>query len=571
MTTTHYTSDRTGLLFVDPYNDFLSEGGKLWPLLKEIAAEEHLLDHLRRIVAAVRAAKIQLFIVPHHRWEPGDYAKWRHPNPSQIASGERQTFAKGTWGGEWHPDFAPQEGDIIIKEHWAQSGFANTDLDQQLKQHGIENVIVIGLLANTCIESTGRCAMELGYHVTLVKDATAAFKREMMHAAHGLNGPTFTHAILTTEELLAALPPLASPRLAEAATVDSGFAERFTEVNGVRLRYLIGGQGSPVVLLHGYAETSHMWQPIMPLLAEHHTVIVPDLRGAGGSSKPEGGYNKKNMAVDIHELTASLGLERVSIVGHDIGLMVAYAFAAQFPQATERVVLMDAFLPGIGNWKRCLVAARPVALSLLWQGAAGTGHGRERTYFEHFWNDFAADPKHSVPEADRRFYAEAYAQPGGMRAGFESFRNFERDAQDFAQLGATPSDDAGAGADRREGQRQLSSSRPSSWPPTSKARSSGLGPLADGRGTGDGDSCNHGFHPRRRRLAEGVSYGCRYYHCTRCCLGLDSRWTRFVRDDLLHPTQPGAPRLLVTGCGASRGAVCAVHQRSHEPVRRFAG
>ena len=303
MTTTNYSSDRTGLLFVDPYNDFLSEGGKLWPLLKEIAEEEHLLDHLRQIVAAVRAAKIQLFIVPHHRWEPGDYVKWRHPNPSQIASGKRQTFAKGTWGGEWHPDFVPQEGDVIIKEHWAQSGFANTDLDQQLKQHGIENVIVIGLLANTCIESTSRFAMELGYHVTLVKDATAAFNREMMRAAHELNGPTFAHAILTTEELLVALPPLSSPRLAEVITVDSGFAERFAEVNGVRLRYLIGGKGSPVVLLHGYAETSHMWQPIMPLLAERHTVIVPDLRGAGGSSKPEAGYDKKNMAVDIHELT----------------------------------------------------------------------------------------------------------------------------------------------------------------------------------------------------------------------------------------------------------------------------
>ena len=208
--------------------------------------------------------------------------KWRHPNPSQIASGKRQTFAKGTWGGEWHPDFVPQEGDVIIKEHWAQSGFANTDLDQQLKQHGIENVIVIGLLANTCIESTSRFAMELGYHVTLVKDATAAFNREMMHAAHELNGPTFAHAILTTEELLAALPPVSSPRSVEASTVETGFAERFAEVNGVRLRYLIGGKGSPVVLLHGYAETSHMWHPIMPLLAERHTVIVPDLRGAGG-------------------------------------------------------------------------------------------------------------------------------------------------------------------------------------------------------------------------------------------------------------------------------------------------
>ena len=375
MTMMTYHPERTGLLLVDPYNDFLSEGGKLWPMVKKIAEEEHLLDHMRQIIAAVRAAKIQTFIVPHHRWEPGDYAKWRHPNPSQIASDKRQTFAKGTWGGEWHPDFVPQEGDVIIKEHWAQSGFANTDLDQQLKQHGIENVIVIGLLANTCIESTSRFAMELGYHVTLVKDATAAFTREMMRAAHELNGPTFAHAILTTKELIAALPPASSSIQAAASTVSSDFAERFAEVNGVRLRYLVGGKGSPVVLLHGYAETSHMWQPIMPSLAERHTVIVPDLRGAGGSAKPESGYDKKNMAVDIHELTSSLGFDRVSIVGHDIGLMVAYAYAAQFPQSTERVVLMDAFLPGIGNWKDVLVAARPVALPLLRRCAPGAGSG----------------------------------------------------------------------------------------------------------------------------------------------------------------------------------------------------
>ena len=212
----------------------------------------------------------------------------------------------------------------------------------------------------------------------------------------------------------------------------------FAEVNGVRLRYLIGGKGSPVVLLHGYAETSHMWHPIMPLLAERHTVIVPDLRGAGGSSKPETGYDKKNMAVDIHELTVSLGLDRVSIVGHDIGLMVAYAFAAQFPQATERVVLMDAFLPGIGNWKDVWLLRDLWHFHFYGDVPLALVHGRERTYFEHFWNDFAADPKHSVPEADRRIYAQAYAQPGAMRAGFEYFRNFERDAQDFAQLGASP-------------------------------------------------------------------------------------------------------------------------------------
>jgi nicotinamidase-related amidase len=201
-----YKKDRTALLFVDPYNDFLSDGGKLWPYVSEVAAEVGLLDNLRSITAAVRTAGIRIFIVPHHRWEPGDYESWAHPSPDQVASGKRQTFAKGTWGGEWHPDFVPQPDDIVIKEHWAQNGFANTDLDFQLKQHGIDKVIVIGLLANTCIESTGRYAMELGYHVTLVKDATAAFSRDRMHAAHELNGPNFAHAILTTAELIAALP-----------------------------------------------------------------------------------------------------------------------------------------------------------------------------------------------------------------------------------------------------------------------------------------------------------------------------------------------------------------------------
>src|SRR5258708_34918104 len=120
----------------------------------------------------------------------------------------------------------------------------------------------------------------------------------------------------------------------------SGCTDRFARVNGVRLHYLIGGKGSPVVLLHGYRETGPMWRPIMPLLAQRHTVIVPDLRGAGGSAKPPSGYDKKNMAVDIHELTASLKLDRVRIVGHDIGLMVAYAYAAQLPQAPQPGVVV---------------------------------------------------------------------------------------------------------------------------------------------------------------------------------------------------------------------------------------
>ena len=225
---------------------------------------------------------------------------------------------------------------------------------------------------------------------------------------------------------------------ATASEIPAGFTEHFAEVNGIRLHYLIGGQGNPVVLLHGYAETGHMWLPLMPLLAKNHTVIVPDLRGAGNSSKPDSGYDKKNMAVDIHDLTSSLGFDRVSIVGHDIGLMVAYAYAAQFPQATERVVLMDAFLPGIGNWKDVWLMRDLWHFHFYGEVPLALVNGRERIYFEHFWNDFAADPHHSIPEADRRFYAEAYAQPGGMRAGFEYFRNFERDAKDFAQLSATP-------------------------------------------------------------------------------------------------------------------------------------
>jgi len=223
-----------------------------------------------------------------------------------------------------------------------------------------------------------------------------------------------------------------------AGAIPRGFTAHEAEVNGVRLHCCTGGKGSPVVLLHGYAQTSHMWNPIMPLLATNHTVIVPDLRGAGGSSKPESGYDKKNMAVDVRELVTSLGFNRVTIVGHDIGLMVAYAYAAQFPQATERLVLMDAFLPGVGDWKNVWLMRDLWHFHFYGEVPLALVKGRERIYLEHFWNDFAADRKHSVSEADRQLYAKAYAQPGAMRAGFEYFRNFERDAQDFGQLSRTP-------------------------------------------------------------------------------------------------------------------------------------
>jgi len=236
----------------------------------------------------------------------------------------------------------------------------------------------------------------------------------------------------------AATPPVRAEAAASRAALPAGVEERFTEANGVRLRYLVAGRGSPVVLVHGYTQTSHMWLPLMQELSGRHTVVAPDLRGAGGSAKPESGYDKKTMANDVHALTKALGFERVSIVGHDIGLMVAYAFAAQHPQQTERVVLMDAFLPGIGDWKKVWLMRDLWHFHFYGEVPLALVKDRERTYFEHFWNDFAADRSKSVPEADRQLYARAYAQPGAMRAGFEVFRAFEQDAQDFAALAATP-------------------------------------------------------------------------------------------------------------------------------------
>ena len=213
--------------------------------------------------------------------------------------------------------------------------------------------------------------------------------------------------------------------------------DRFANVNGVRLHYLIAGKGEPVILLHGYAQNSHMWRPLIPQLAKTNTVIAPDLRGFGQSSKPSGGYYKKTMAQDIHALAKSLGIRRAAVAGHDIGLMVAYAYAAQYPAEVERIVLMDAFLPGVGDWKSVWLLRDLWHFHFYGETPLKLVTGRERIYFEHFWNDFAADPKHSVPEADRRFYARSYAQPGAMRAGFEVFRSFEQDAKDFAQFAET--------------------------------------------------------------------------------------------------------------------------------------
>ena len=196
--------------------------------------------------------------------------------------------------------------------------------------------------------------------------------------------------------------------------------ERFADVNGVRLHYLIAGKGDPVILLHGYAQTSHMWRPLIASLAATHTVVAPDLRGFDRSSKPEAGYDKKTMAQDVHALAVSLGFKRAQVVGHDIGLMVAYAYAAQYPAEVDRLALLDAFLPGVGDWETVWLLRDLWHFHFYGEVPLKLVAGRERIYFEHFWNDFAADAKHSVPEADRQFYAAAYAQPGRHARGLRS-------------------------------------------------------------------------------------------------------------------------------------------------------
>jgi pimeloyl-ACP methyl ester carboxylesterase len=234
--------------------------------------------------------------------------------------------------------------------------------------------------------------------------------------------------ILCAAALLALSMTLLNPGHAFAKAPQS----RFAEVNGVRLHYLIAGKGDPVVLLHGYAESSHMWLPLITKLVDKHTVIAPDLRGFGQSAAPEDGYTKAAMARDIHALVKSLGYGRIRLVGHDIGLMVAYAYAAQYPDDVDRLVLMEAFLPGVGDWNSVFLLRDLWHFHFYGKTPLALVTGRERIYLEHFWNDFAADPSKSLSEKDRVFYAKEYAQPGHMKAGMEVFRAFPKDAEDFA-------------------------------------------------------------------------------------------------------------------------------------------
>src|SRR5437764_6014916 len=234
---------------------------------------------------------------------------------------------------------------------------------------------------------------------------------------------------------MAAMAALLAAQAAAAQEVK--IDSKFADVNGIRMHYLVAGKGDPVSLMHGYAQNSHMWRPTMRELAKSHLVVAPDRRGFGDTTKAESGYDKKSMAVDVHELAKQLGLAKAGIAGHDIGLMVAYAYAAQFPDDVTRIALLDAFIPGVGDttnlfllkdlWHFHFYGPTPLALV----------KGRERIYFEHFWNDFAADRKKSVSEADRQFYVSKYGLPGAMKAGMEVFRNFDQDAKDNAVFAKT--------------------------------------------------------------------------------------------------------------------------------------
>src|SRR5262249_2159221 len=222
-----------------------------------------------------------------------------------------------------------------------------------------------------------------------------------------------------------------------AAAPAPTIAVRTATVDGLSLQYLTAGEGPALVLLHGYAETSRMWRPLIPRLAETFTVIAPDLPGIGGSSVPADGIDMTRSAQHVHSLVASLGVHKAVVVGPHIGLMGAYAYAAQYPGEVEKLVLMDAFLPGVEGWEA--IYNNPSIWHFRFNGptAEALVNGRERTYFEHFWNDFAADKTRSIPEAERVAYAAAYARPGRMRAAWEYFVSFQKAAHDFSRFART--------------------------------------------------------------------------------------------------------------------------------------
>jgi ureidoacrylate peracid hydrolase len=214
-------ADVTALLVIDPYNDFVSEGGKAWARVKTTAQPNGCIAHMEQVMAAARAAGLRVFYALHHRYRPGDYETWDYMAPVQERAWRARSFEYGTWGGEIREEFKPRDGDVVALEHWGSSGFANTDLDQQLKLHGIRHLIVIGLLTNTCVEATVRYAAELGYKPTVVKDATASLAPEEMHASLDVNLPNYA-LITSTSEIVNALASLGRARSASSVSLAMG-------------------------------------------------------------------------------------------------------------------------------------------------------------------------------------------------------------------------------------------------------------------------------------------------------------------------------------------------------------
>jgi nicotinamidase-related amidase len=211
MTSLKFDKETTALLVIDPYNDFISEGGKVWNRLKTVAESNGCVQHMLQVLNAARQAELRIFYAMHHRYRPGDYESWNYIAPIQKAAWSRKTFEDGTWGGEIRSEFTPLLGEIVAQEQWCSSGFANTDLDLLLKRHGIHKLIVIGLIAHTCVEATVRYAAEFGYDVTVVKDATADYSDVEMRAALEVNLPNYASAIVIASEVVGAISALDSP------------------------------------------------------------------------------------------------------------------------------------------------------------------------------------------------------------------------------------------------------------------------------------------------------------------------------------------------------------------------
>ena len=203
-----YEKEITALVVIDPYNDFISEGGKVWDRIKAVAEANNCVPNMQRVLGAARTAGVRIFYAMHRRYRPGDYDTWKYIAPIQKAAWKSKAFEYGKWGGEFRAGLEPQPGDIVTQEHWCSSGFANTDLDLLLKKHGVHKLIVIGLIAHTCVEATVRFAAELGYEVTMVKDATADYSDREMNAALEVNIPNYANAMVRADEIAKSLASL---------------------------------------------------------------------------------------------------------------------------------------------------------------------------------------------------------------------------------------------------------------------------------------------------------------------------------------------------------------------------